>query len=103
MRMAANPPETFPQVAKLGLPLFIGLRDLDIPLLRGHLKAYREAWRESAQAGPPGVFLRNPGLTAPPPRRPRDWPPAAMTYFLVRLGEHVPPRLGHPPVRGRDR
>src|SRR5437879_3012137 len=59
MRMAANSPETFPQVAKLGLPLFIGLRDLDIPLLRGHLKAYREAWRESGQAGPADVFLRS--------------------------------------------
>ena len=31
LRMAANSPETFPQVARLGLPLFVGLRDLDMP------------------------------------------------------------------------
>src|ERR1700730_8930461 len=65
MRMAANSPETFPQVAKLGLPLFLVLRAQDLPLQRGHLKAYRDAWRESGQAGPADVFLTIPVYAAP--------------------------------------
>ncbi|HEU5323725.1 MAG TPA: LLM class flavin-dependent oxidoreductase, partial [Methylomirabilota bacterium] len=51
LRMAANSPETFPNVGRLGLPIFVGLRDLDIPALRVHLESYRAAWREAAHAG----------------------------------------------------
>ena len=31
LRMAANSPESFPWVGRAGLPLFVGVRDLDIP------------------------------------------------------------------------
>ena len=81
LRMAANSPETFPQVANLGLPLFIGLRDLDIPLLRGHLKAYREAWRESGQSGPADVFLRIPVYAAPTEQAAREAGPLVTVSF----------------------
>ena len=60
LRMAANSPETFPQVAKAGLALFVGLRDLDIPELQAQLGSYRDAWRESGQPGHASVYLRLP-------------------------------------------
>jgi len=103
LRMAANSPETFPQVARLGLPLFIGLRDLDIPLLRGHLKAYREAWRQSGQAGPADVFLRIPVYAAPTEQAAREEPREAMTYFFERHVELIRSGLGRAGAGPGDR
>src|SRR5215468_12456930 len=47
VRMAATTPETFPRVAKLGLPIFVGLRGMDVPELSRNLTVYRAAWREA--------------------------------------------------------
>src|SRR5262252_1442309 len=66
IRMAANTPDTFPLVAQLGLPIFVGLRDVDIPELQGSLASYRRAWAEAGHAAKPSVYLRIPvyaGLT----------------------------------------
>src|SRR5499427_9245537 len=66
IRMAANTPDTFPLVAELGLPIFVGLRDVDIPELQGSLASYRRAWAEAGHTGKPSVYLRIPvyaGLT----------------------------------------
>ena len=103
LRMAANSPETFPQVARLGLPLFIGLRDLDIPLLRSHLKAYRDAWRESGQAGEADVYLRIPVYAAPTEQAARAEPREAMTYFFERHVELVRSGLGRAGAGPGDR
>ena len=63
--MAATTPETFPRVAKLGLPIFVGLRGMSIPELSGHLKTYRAAWREAGHPGEGDVCLRIPVYAAP--------------------------------------
>ena len=51
MRMAANSEETFLQVARLGLHIFVGLRDHDTASLRRNLEAYRGAWVEAGHPG----------------------------------------------------
>jgi alkanesulfonate monooxygenase SsuD/methylene tetrahydromethanopterin reductase-like flavin-dependent oxidoreductase (luciferase family) len=94
MRMAANTPSTFPQVAQLGLPLFVGLRDHDIPSLRTHLKIYREAWHASGQPGPADVFLRIPVYAATTEKDAREEPREMITYFFERHAELVRSRLG---------
>ena len=43
IRMAATTEETFPRVGEKGLPIFVGLRGMDIPELRVNLQAYRKA------------------------------------------------------------
>src|SRR6266581_6733876 len=60
IRMAANTPETFPAVGKMGLSVFVGLRAAEIPDLQAHLAQYRQAWREAGHAGDPSVYLRIP-------------------------------------------
>src|SRR5262245_30636018 len=64
MRMAANSEQTFPYIGRLGLPIFVGLRDLDIPMLRVQLGVYRQAWHEAGHPGPPDVYLRIPVYAA---------------------------------------
>ncbi|MBC8279264.1 MAG: LLM class flavin-dependent oxidoreductase, partial [Chloroflexi bacterium] len=60
LRMSATTKETFPQVGKLGYPIFVGLRGLDRPDLVALLETYREAWREAGHAGNGDVYLRIP-------------------------------------------
>ena len=94
LRMAANSPETFPWVARAGLPLFVGLRDLDIPELRTHLASYRAAWREAGHAGDGDVCLRLPVYAAPTEEAAREEPRENISYFFERHTELTRARLG---------
>jgi len=84
IRMAANTAETFPLVARLGLQLFVGLRDLDIPELQESLTSYRRAWREAGHAGQGSVYLRIPVYAGVTERGAREEPRASITAFFRR-------------------
>jgi alkanesulfonate monooxygenase SsuD/methylene tetrahydromethanopterin reductase-like flavin-dependent oxidoreductase (luciferase family) len=94
LRMAANSPETFPWVGRAGLPLFVGLRDLDIPELGVHLEAYRSAWRAAGHAGAGDVCLRLPVYAAPTEQAAREEPRENIMYFFKRHTELARARLG---------
>jgi alkanesulfonate monooxygenase SsuD/methylene tetrahydromethanopterin reductase-like flavin-dependent oxidoreductase (luciferase family) len=103
MRMAANSPETFATVGRLGLPLFVGLRDLSIPELRRHLVTYRSAWREAGHAGGGDVFLRIPIYAAPTEREAVEEPRENLTYFFRRHAELTRSGIGRADTGPADR
>ncbi len=94
LRMAANSEETFPHVGRLGLPIFLGLRDLDIPALRGHLRAYRQAWRDAGHPGDPDAYLRIPVYAAGSEREALEEPRENITYFFQRHLELIRSGMG---------
>ncbi len=105
LRMAANSEETFLQVGRLGLPIFVGLRDLDIPALRVHLESYRKAWQGAGHAGQPDVYLRIPIYAARTEMEATEEPRANMVYFFQRHFELVRAGLGRAdtgPVKRRQ-
>jgi alkanesulfonate monooxygenase SsuD/methylene tetrahydromethanopterin reductase-like flavin-dependent oxidoreductase (luciferase family) len=87
VRMAATTPETFPRVGRMGLPIFVGLRGMDIPELTGHLKSYRQAWREAGHPGDGDVCLRIPVYAAPTERAAVEEPQETITYYFKRQAE----------------
>jgi len=87
IRMAATTEETFPRVGQMALPIFVGLRGMDIPELRGHLQAYREAWREAGHSGEPNICLRIPVYAAPTEREAVEEPGESITYYFSRQAE----------------
>ena len=103
VRMAANSPETFPFVGRMGLPLFVGLRDLDIPELRVHLVAYRAAWRQAGHPGDGDVCLRLPVYAAPTEREALEEPRENITYFFRRHAELTRVGLGRGDTGPTDR
>jgi len=103
VRMAANSPETFPFVGRMGLPLFVGLRDLDIPELRVHLVAYRAAWRQAGHPGDGDVCLRLPVYAAPTEREALEEPRENITYFFRRHAELTRFGLGRGDTGPADR
>jgi alkanesulfonate monooxygenase SsuD/methylene tetrahydromethanopterin reductase-like flavin-dependent oxidoreductase (luciferase family) len=103
LRMAANSKETFPVVARLGLPLFVGLRDHDIPELRLHIAAYRTAWRDAGHPGDGDVYLRIPIYGAPTEDAAREDPRENLTYFFQRHAELLRSGMGRGDTGPADR
>lgn len=84
IRMAATTEETFPRVGEMGLPVFVGLRGMDIPELRVHLQAYRKAWQEAGHAGNGNVFLRMPVYVGETQQGALEEPQESIMYYLTR-------------------
>jgi alkanesulfonate monooxygenase SsuD/methylene tetrahydromethanopterin reductase-like flavin-dependent oxidoreductase (luciferase family) len=103
LRMDANSKETFPVVAQLGLPLFVGLRDHDIHELRLHVAAYREAWRQAGHPGEGDVCLRIPIYAAPTEQASREEPWENFTYFFQRHAELLRSGMGRADTGPADR
>jgi alkanesulfonate monooxygenase SsuD/methylene tetrahydromethanopterin reductase-like flavin-dependent oxidoreductase (luciferase family) len=103
LRMAANSKETFPVVARLGLPLFVGLRDHDLRELQLHVAAYREAWRQAGHPGEGDVCLRIPIYAAPTEQAAREEPRENFTYFFQRHAELLRSGMGRADTGPADR
>lgn len=87
IRMAATSADTFAVVGRLGLDLFVGLRGMDVPELRGHVQTYRQAWRDAGHPGDPSVRLRIPIYAAPTERAALEEPRASIEYYFDRQAE----------------
>ncbi len=85
LRMAATTQETFPRVGKSGLPIFVGLRGLDVLELAHHLNVYREAWRGEGHPGDGDVLLRIPAYVAETPERAASEPEASTMRSYRRM------------------
>jgi alkanesulfonate monooxygenase SsuD/methylene tetrahydromethanopterin reductase-like flavin-dependent oxidoreductase (luciferase family) len=94
VRMAATTAETFPRVGKMGLPIFVGLRGMDIPELAGCLKTYRQAWREAGHPGEGDACLRIPIYAAPTETAAREEPYETITYYMERQANLTVEPLG---------
>ena len=87
VRMAATTPETFPRVGKMGLPIFVGLRGMDIPELAECMRTYRAAWQEAGHPGNGDACLRIPLYAAPTEKAARDEPRETIVYYFKRQAE----------------
>lgn len=88
-RMAATRPETFPKVAEMGLPLFVGLRGDGLDELGQSIQSYRDTWRASGHAGNGSVFLRIPVYVGETERSAREEAEASLSYYFRRQSELV--------------
>ena len=60
LRVAATTEETFPRMGRQGMPIFVGLRGMDVNDLQVNIGKYREAWHAAGHAGDGDVSLRIP-------------------------------------------
>jgi alkanesulfonate monooxygenase SsuD/methylene tetrahydromethanopterin reductase-like flavin-dependent oxidoreductase (luciferase family) len=101
--MAANTPETFPLVAQLGLPIFVGLRDVDIPELQESLRSYRRAWAEAGHAAKSSVYLRVPVYAGLTETGALEEPRESITQFFRRHVELMRATVGRSGAGPADR
>ena len=89
LRMAAVTAETFPKVAQDGFPIFVGLRGMDIPELKTHLKIYRQAWLDAGHPGKGNVYLRVPVYAGATEKVAYEEPYDSITYYFNRQSQLV--------------
>ena len=87
LRMAATTEETFPRVGEMGLPIFVGLRGMDISTLRNHVLAYRQAWRAAGHAGEGNVYLRIPVYAADTEKAALEEPFESASFYFSRQAD----------------
>jgi alkanesulfonate monooxygenase SsuD/methylene tetrahydromethanopterin reductase-like flavin-dependent oxidoreductase (luciferase family) len=103
LRMAATTAETFPRVGRMGLPIFVGLRGMDIPELAGCLRTYRAAWREAGHPGDGDVCLRIPLYVAPTEQAAREEPHETATYYFKRQAQLTRAPIGRAGIGPAER
>ncbi|MBV8888298.1 MAG: LLM class flavin-dependent oxidoreductase [Alphaproteobacteria bacterium] len=97
LRMAAATPETFPAIGRLGLPIFVAVRQGPFAQLAPHIQAYREAYAAAGHPGRGQVFLRVPAYLAETERRAREeLEESLMSFFRYQaeLGRDSARRAG---------
>ncbi len=87
IRMAATTEETFPQVGRMGLPIFVGLRAMDVAELRTCVQAYRRAWHDAGHSGAANVYLRIPIYAGTTETGAVEEPRETITYYFQRHAE----------------
>src|SRR2546428_3926212 len=92
--MAATTQETFAQVGEMGLPIFVGLRIMDIPELRTCLGAYRKAWLEAGHSRKTNVYLRIPLYAGATGTGGGEGPSESIKYHFDRQAELTPSAMG---------
>ena len=98
MYMAATSASTFVKVARLGLPLFVGLRGDGLEPLAANIRTYRDAWVAAGHPGRPRVHLRVPVYAgATPEAAVAEARPTLVHYFerQARLVASQGARPGH--------
>jgi alkanesulfonate monooxygenase SsuD/methylene tetrahydromethanopterin reductase-like flavin-dependent oxidoreductase (luciferase family) len=97
LRMAAATPETFPQIGRLGLPIFVAVRQGPFGQLAERIKSYREAYAAAGHPGRGQVFLRVPAYLAETRQRARaEAEESIMSFFRYQaeLGRDSARRAG---------
>jgi alkanesulfonate monooxygenase SsuD/methylene tetrahydromethanopterin reductase-like flavin-dependent oxidoreductase (luciferase family) len=89
IRIAANSPDTFPEIGKLGHGVFVAVRLGTLEELGPNIRAYREAWQTAGHPGRGRVFLRAPVYVAETARQAREEPEESIMYFYRYLGERL--------------
>jgi len=103
VRMAATTPDTFPRVGRMGLPIFVGLRGMDIPELRQSLATYRAAWREAGHPGDGDVCLRIPLYAAPTAQAALDEPRETIEFYFARQANLARAPIGRADIGPAER
>jgi alkanesulfonate monooxygenase SsuD/methylene tetrahydromethanopterin reductase-like flavin-dependent oxidoreductase (luciferase family) len=97
LRMAAATPDTFPRIGRMGLPIFVAVRQGPFVQLAERIKSYREAYREAGHPGEGKVFLRVPAHVAETRERARaEARDSIMSFFAYQaeLGRDSARRAG---------
>ena len=84
--MAATTEETFPKVGQMGLPIFVGLRGMDIGSAT-HLWRYRRAWRDAGHAGHGRRLPAHSDLRRATEEAAREEPCESITFYFSRQAD----------------
>jgi alkanesulfonate monooxygenase SsuD/methylene tetrahydromethanopterin reductase-like flavin-dependent oxidoreductase (luciferase family) len=95
IRIAASSEDSFGRIGRLGYPIFLGLRAMDVEDLKANLHAYGEEWQKAGHPGGAGdINVRFPMYLAPSDEEAIEEPKESIEAFFRRLRELFEYSLG---------
>ena len=97
IRIAASSEDSFGRIGRLGYPIFLGLRTMDVEDLKTNLQEYREEWKKAGHPGDGGdINVRFPMYIAPSDEEAIEEPQGSIEAFFERQRELLDYSLGRP-------
>ena len=88
VRIAASSEDSFGRIGRLGYPIFLGLRAMDVEDLKTNLMEYREEWKAAGHLGEGGdINVRFPMYLAPSDSEAIEEPKESIEAFFRRQRE----------------
>ncbi len=88
VRIAASSEDSFGRIGRLGYPIFLGLRAMDVEDLKTNLMEYREEWQAAGHPGEGGdINVRFPMYLAPSDSEAIEEPKESIEAFFRRQRE----------------
>ena len=88
VRIAASSEDSFGRIGRLGYPIFLGLRAMDVEDLKTNLQEYREEWKAAGYPGEGGdINVRFPMYIAPSDSDAIEEPKESIEAFFKRQRE----------------
>ncbi|MBI3327951.1 MAG: LLM class flavin-dependent oxidoreductase, partial [Nitrospinae bacterium] len=88
IRIAASSGDSFGRIARLGYPIFLGLRVMDIEDLKTNLRDYKAEWQNAGHPGEAGdINVRFPMYIAPSDGEAIEEPKESIEAFFRRMRE----------------
>lgn len=86
VRLASTTEDSFSRVGRLGFPIFLSMRGMDVNDLERNLVDYRESWNEHGHAGSAGdISVRVPMYLAPNEEDALEEPRETIEAFFARM------------------
>ena len=86
VRIASTTEDSFSRVGRLGFPIFLSMRGMDVNDLEVNLKDYHKAWRESGHPGASGdISVRLPVYVAPTDEEAVEDPKETIEAYFLRM------------------
>ena len=88
IRIAASGEESFERVGRLGFPIFLSMRGMDVNELEVNLKHYHQAWQKAGHDGESGdISVRFPMYVAPTEEDALEEPRESIESYFRRMRE----------------
>src|ERR671936_2493090 len=95
IRIAASSGDSFSRIGRLGYPIFLGLRVMDVDDLKTNLRDYKEEWMKAGHPGDAGdINVRFPMYIAPSDEEAVEEPKESIEAFFRRMRELFEYSLG---------
>ncbi len=95
IRIAASSEDSFGRIGRLGHPIFLGLRTMDVEELKTNLREYKEEWQAAGHPGDGGdINVRFPMYIAPSDAEAIEEPKDSIEAFFRRQRELFEYSLG---------
>jgi alkanesulfonate monooxygenase SsuD/methylene tetrahydromethanopterin reductase-like flavin-dependent oxidoreductase (luciferase family) len=86
VRMASTTEDSFSRVGRLGFPIFLSMRGMDVEDLKTNLRDYHKAWREAGHPGEAGdISVRFPMYIAPTDDEAVEDPKESIEAYFQRM------------------